>query len=73
MPLLTLHVRGMGSRRCVREVSARLRDVVGVQLVTVDPTGQTVTVVGDMSADDVLAAFSGTTYSPRLVGLTTEE
>jgi copper chaperone CopZ len=72
MSRLTLHVRGMGCRRCVREVSARLRDVVGVQLVTADMTSQTVTIVGDMASDDVLAALRGTTYRPRIIGATTE-
>ena len=72
MPVLTLHVRGMGCRRCVREVTARLRDVVGVQLVTADMAAERVTVVGEVSSDQVLAAFNGTTYSPRLVGVSAE-
>ena len=73
MPVLTLHVRGMGCRRCVREVSARLRDVAGVELVTADMADETVTIVGDMAPDDVLAAFSGTTYRPRFIGVTTAD
>jgi copper chaperone CopZ len=73
MPVLTLQVSGMGCRRCVREVSARLRDVVGVQLVSADMEGETVSIVGDMASDDVLAAFCGTTYRPRLIRVATED
>ena len=36
MSEMTLYVGGMGCRRCVREVTARLRDVPGVQMVVAD-------------------------------------
>jgi copper chaperone CopZ len=73
MPVVILQVRGMGCRRCVREVSARLRDVVGVQLVSADVEGETVSIVGDMAPEAVLAAFSGTAYRPRVVHVATED
>jgi copper chaperone CopZ len=65
MDEMELTVSGMSCRRCVREVTARLRDVAGVKRVVADPVRSTVHLVGSMSRVDVLAAFEGTTY--RLV------
>jgi len=64
---LTLYVGGMGCRRCVREVTAALRDVPGVQTVVADATTSTVRLGGSMAVDDVLDALAGTTYRPELV------
>jgi copper chaperone CopZ len=64
MDEMDLVVGGMSCRRCVREVTARLRDVAGVQRVTADPGRSTVHLTGSMTRDDVLAAFAGTTYRP---------
>ena len=66
MPQINLFVGGMGCRRCVREVTARLRDVTGVETVTADPDSCVVRLSGSMELVDVLTAFRGTTYRPRL-------
>ena len=65
---LSLLVVGMGCRRCVREVTARLRDVPGVETVSADHGDCLVQLSGSMQLTDVLAAFTGTTYRPRLDG-----
>ena len=62
MSEMTLQVGGMGCRRCVREVTARLRDVVGVETVIADARRSVVLLRGSMALGDVLAAFAGTTY-----------
>ena len=67
MSEMTLYVRGMGCRRCVREVTARLRDVPGVQMVVADSATSTVRLGGSMTLEDVLDAFVGTTYRPDFV------
>lgn len=64
MSEMTLYVAGMGCRRCVREVTARLRDVSGVQTVVADSATSTVRLGGSMTVEDVLDAFVGTTYRP---------
>ena len=70
---IELTVAGMTCRRCVREVTARLRDVPGVSKVTADGRRSVVRVSGSMTEADVLAAFAGTTYGPRVqVGATAE-
>ena len=68
MRQLNLFVGGMSCRRCVREVTARLRDVPGVETVSADPGDCVVRLSGSMQLADVLAAFTGTTYRPRLDG-----
>ena len=68
MRQLNLFVGGMSCRRCVREVTARLRDVPGVETVSADPGGCLVRLSGSMQLTDVLAAFTGTAYRPRLAG-----
>jgi copper chaperone CopZ len=65
---LSLLVGGMGCRRCVREVTARLRDVSGVETVSANPGDCMVRLTGSMKLADVLAAFTGTTYRPKLNG-----
>ena len=67
MSEMTLYVGGMGCRRCVREVTARLRDVPGVQMVVADAATSTVRLGGSMTVEDVLDAFVGTTYRPDFV------
>ena len=66
MSELTLYVGGMSCRRCVREVTARLRDVTGVETVTADSVRSLVRVSGSMRALDVLHALAGTTYRPEV-------
>ena len=67
MGTMSLFVDGMRCRRCVREVTRRLRDVSGVQTVAVDTGRSVVSLTGTMTADDVLGAFAGLTYRPRLL------
>jgi len=63
---ITLFVAGMTCRRCVREVTARLRDVPGVETVTADSGDSLVRLFGRMELADVLATFTGTTYRPEV-------
>jgi copper chaperone CopZ len=67
MTQMTLQVGGMSCRRCVREVTARLRDVAGVETVAADVGTATVRLGGVMVVADVLRAFAGTTYRPQIV------
>jgi hypothetical protein len=62
---LSLFVGGMS---CVREVTARLRDVLGVETVSANPDDCVVRLSGSMQLEDVLAAFAGTSYRARLGG-----
>jgi copper chaperone CopZ len=64
---LSLFIGGMGSRRCVREVTARLRDVPGVVTVVADANRSMVRLSGTMAVGDVLDAFAGSTYAVRLL------
>lgn len=66
MRQLSLFVGGMSCRRCVREVTARLRDVPGVETVSANPGDCVVRLSGSMRPEDVLAAFTGTTYRPEV-------
>jgi copper chaperone CopZ len=66
MPQLNLLVGGMSCRRCVREVTARLRDVHGVETVSANPGDCLVRLSGSMQLADVLAAFTGTSYRPEV-------
>jgi len=65
MGQLNLFVGGMSCRRCVREVTALVRDVPGVQTVSASAGDCTVRLSGSMHAADALAAFAGTSYRPR--------
>ena len=64
---IRLFVGGMACRRCVREVTARLRDVPGVETVVADADRSEVSLSGVMTIADVLATFTGTTYRPELL------
>ena len=66
MRTIGLVVGGMRCRRCVREVTARLRDVPGVETVRADMSS-VVCLAGTMSVDDVLEAFRGLTYPVALL------
>jgi copper chaperone CopZ len=61
---IELVVGGMTCRRCVREVTSRLRDGPGVERVTANPARSLVPLSGSITLADVLAAFEGTTYRP---------
>ena len=65
---LTLHVDGMGCRQCLREVTARLRDVPGVKTVAADHRRSVVVLVGSMSRNRVLAALEGSRFDVDLIG-----
>ena len=62
---IELFVSGMGCRRCVREVTARLRDVRGVETVSANAARSEVRLTGSMSIEDVLSAFEDTSYALR--------
>lgn len=66
MKILTLTVDGMGCRHCVREVTACLRDVPGIETVTANMSTCTVKLTGSMSDEDVIAALVGTTYVAQI-------
>ena len=66
MRQVNLFVGGMSCRRSVRVVTARLRDVPGVETVSASASDSKVLLSGSMQVADVLAAFIGTTYWPRL-------
>ena len=68
MRTIGLMVGGMRCRRCVREVTARLRDVPGVETVMADTGSSVVRLAGTMTVDDVLAAFRGLAYPVELLG-----
>jgi copper chaperone CopZ len=61
---LELIVVGMTCRRCVREVTALLRDVKGVERVSADLATSSVKLRGSMTRTDLLAAFAGSEYRP---------
>ena len=67
MSQLDLFVGGMDCRRCVREVTARLRDVPGVETVSANAKGCLVRLSGSMQLEDVLTTFTGTIYRPEVV------
>ena len=67
MRTISLVVGGMRCRRCVREVTARLRDVPGVETVGADTGSSVVRLAGTMTVDDVLVAFRGLTYPVELL------
>ena len=68
---MKLSVGGMSCRRCVREVTALVRDVPGVETVSANAGDCTVRLTGSMQPADVLAAFAGTNYRPRIDGTRT--
>lgn len=68
MTELRLYVDGMGCRQCVREVTARLRDVPGVETVAADHRRSVVVLVGSMTRDGVLAALEATRFQIRWLG-----
>ena len=68
MSELTLYVDGMRCRDCVREVTARLRDVPGVERVAADHRRSVVVLGGSMTRGGVLAALDGTRFKVDRIG-----
>ena len=62
---VTMYVRGLTCRHAVRVVSARLRDVPGVQSVAVDAPAGLVVVRGPVDAREVHAALVEAGYPPE--------
>jgi copper chaperone CopZ len=62
---LTMRVPGLTSRRAVRVVSARLRDVPGVESVEVDAPAGWVVVRGPVDAQQVRTALVEAGYPPE--------
>lgn len=67
MSTIGLVVEGMRCRRCVREVTARLRDVPGVETLTVDTGSSQVLLAGTMTRTDVLQALAGLAYPAQIL------
>ena len=62
---VTMRVPGLMCRHAVRAVSARLRDVPGVQSVEVDAPAGLVVVRGPVDAEQVRAALVEAGYPPE--------
>ena len=62
---VTMRVPGLTGRHAVRVVSARLRDVPGVQSVEVDGPAGLVVVRGPVDAQQVRAALVEAGYPPE--------
>lgn len=67
MNRVRLVVEGMSCRRCVRKVTRWLRDVPGVETVSVDEVSSSVCLTGTMTERDVLDVFAGIDYLPRII------
>lgn len=67
MQTIQLYVEGMRCPRCVREATARLRDLPGVATLTADrDTGQ-ITATGDVTGTDLLDALAGSSFTARVL------
>ncbi len=67
MRTIGLVVGGMRCRRCVREVTARLRDVPGVETVMADKGNSRLRVAGTMTRVEVLQALVGLPYAVQII------
>ena len=68
MRTIGLMIGGMCCRHCVREVTARLRDVPGVETVMADTGSSVVRLAGTITVNDVLGALHGLSYPVELLG-----
>ncbi|MGQ0632704.1 MAG: heavy-metal-associated domain-containing protein [Sporichthyaceae bacterium] len=64
---LVLRISGMSCRHCVRQVTAALRDVTGVEIVEADATTCHVRLRGSFVAADILAALTCGGYAAVVV------
>lgn len=62
VPHIRLSVSRMNCRACVRDVTARLRDVPGVNTVHADRTTGVIVLNGLMTEAEVLAVFEGSSH-----------
>lgn len=67
-----LMIGGMRCRHCVREVTARLRDVPGVETVMADARRSLVRLSGTMTVADVREALVGLSYPVRVLDESSE-
>lgn len=67
MRTVTLYVDGMRCRRCVRQATALVRDVAGVDSVMADRSTGLITVRGTMTSDDLLASLKSTDFATRVL------
>ena len=63
MAVIALHVPGMTCRHRIRIVTARLRDMPGVVMVTADAVAAQVVVHGEVSDVQVRAVLAGVMFS----------
>ncbi len=70
MQTIQLYVEGMRCPRCVREATARLRDLPGVATLTADRDSGRITVTGDVAATELLEALAGSTFAAQIVAAT---
>ena len=69
---LEVQVEGMRCPRCVREVTARLRDLPGVHTLSADPEGSLVRLTGSVAIADIVTALAGTPYTVEQLSGTTD-
>ncbi len=67
MRRVTLEVGGMSCRRCVRQVTARVRDVDGVQTVVANRAAGSIVVLGDMTGAALLDALAATEFTTSVI------
>jgi copper chaperone CopZ len=67
MSQLRVRVEGMSCRHCVREVTAKLRDVPGVETLAADARSNEVALGGTMTENDVVSALEGLSYRVRVL------
>ena len=68
MRTIQLTVEGMRCRSCIRRATSLLRDIPGVATVSADRSTSRISITGDLSEEDVLQAFAGTTFAVRICG-----
>lgn len=61
----TITVEGMSCEHCERTVDEALRDVAGVESVSVDREDERATVEGDAASDELVRAVEDAGYTAR--------